>query len=216
MERPRLRNATPEETDRLVEFCTLTDLISSMRNIEGMLARGYPPLRIELPFPEPLDWGEAAPGLPCPVEFAREAARLYYSIELREFTLPGANPLLYRSYSAIADKLALMLAEEISITERVTRWLWACSPPLQRGEIARQLAMSERTLTRRLQAEGSSYKELLAGVQCERAENLLRNEGLSVSEVAERLGYAEPAAFTRAFRAWTGDSPLRWRRSQTR
>ena len=55
--------------------------------------------------------------------------------------------------------------------------------------------------------------ELLARVQSERAGNLLRNPGLSVAEIGYRLGYAEPAAFTRAFTRWTGQSPLKWRQA---
>jgi AraC-like DNA-binding protein len=120
--------------------------------------------------------------------------------------------LVYRSYVSIAEKLSLMLAEDISLTERVTRWLWAYTPPLRRAEIASQLALSERSLTRQLGQEGTSYAELLAGVQEERARNFLRNRSLSVTEIGYRLGYTEPAAFTRAFTKWTGRSPLNWRK----
>ena len=136
---------------------------------------------------------------------------LAYAASLERQSLPRANPLLYRNYTAIADKLALMQAEDISVAERVTRWLWACSPPLQRGEIARQLHISERTLTRQLQEEGTSYKALLSQVQLERAQNFLANRELSIAQISERLGYAEPAAFSRAFSKWTGTPPLRWR-----
>ena len=73
--------------------------------------------------------------------------------------------------------------------------------------------MSERNLTRRLAREGTSYSGLLARVQSERARNFLRNRELSVSEIGYRLGYSEPAAFTRAFTGWTGQSPLKWRQS---
>ncbi|MCB1730812.1 MAG: helix-turn-helix transcriptional regulator, partial [Halieaceae bacterium] len=58
-----------------------------------------------------------------------------------------------------------------------------------------------------------SYSELLARVQSERACNLLRNRGLSVAQIGYRLGYTEPAAFTRAFTRWTGQSPLKWRQA---
>jgi AraC-like DNA-binding protein len=119
---------------------------------------------------------------------------------------------VYRSFVAIAERQSLMLAEEIGLAERVSRWLWAYTPPLRRGEIARQLAMSERSLTRQLGREGTSYAQLLAAVQRERAQNFLRNGALSVSAIGYRLGYTEPAAFTRAFTQWTGMSPLKWRR----
>ena len=58
---------------------------------------------------------------------------------------------------------------------------------------------------------GASYNRLFAHVQEERAKNLLKNPALSVSDVGYRLGYAEPAAFTRAFTGWTGMAPSAWR-----
>jgi AraC-like DNA-binding protein len=215
IERPTIRDASSEDIDRLVEYCLVLDLVTSLRNIEDIMDGGLAPLYITLPFAEPYDWSEIADDLPCPVRFSEAEACIAYPSSLEDVVLPGANPLVYRSYVSIAEKLSLMLAEEISVTERVTRWLWAYTPPLRRGEIARQLAMSERSLTRQLKREGTSYATLLAHVQKERAQNFLRNPTFSVTEIAERLGYAEPAAFTRAFTNWTGSSPLKWRKQKT-
>jgi AraC-like DNA-binding protein len=211
MERPMMRDAQVGDVDKLVELCLVLDLLSSLRNIEDIVESGDKPLAINLPFPEPPDWSEVSDSLPCPVNFSAQEASLAFSSTLDQTPLPRANPHLYRSFVSIAEKLSRMLAEDISLGERVTRWLWACTPPLRRGEIAAQLAMSERTLTRQLAAEKTSYAALLSRVQTERAKNFLRNPGLSVTEIGYRLGYSEPAAFSRAFSGWTGRSPLRWR-----
>jgi AraC-like DNA-binding protein len=148
------------------------------------------------------------------VTFAQPEARLAFPTALDDTPLPRANPLVYRSYVSIAEKLSQLLAEEFSLVDRVTRWLWAYTPPPSRRQIADLLAMSERNLTRQLAREGTSYAQLLARVQEERAKNFLRNPALSVTEIADRLGYAEPAAFSRAFSRWAGMSPLKWRRQQ--
>lgn len=214
LERPEIAGLEREETDNLVAFCLMGDLVSTARNIENILEESTPPQRIELPFTQPADWALAESTLPCPVIFGASEARLIYAGGPEKQVPPKANPLMFRSYSAIADQLALMLGGESSINEQVTRWLWACSPPLNRGDIASRLALSERSLTRKLQAEGTSYKKLLAAVQRERACNLLCNQSLSVNEVGERLGYSEVAAFSRAFKSWTGESPLNWRQLQ--
>jgi AraC-like DNA-binding protein len=213
MDRPALRDVDEPLIDRLVEYCVVLDLTSSVRNLEDVVGSGQPPLGVTLPYPEPADWAEVEGGLNFPVEFGAVEASIAYPAALDGTPLPEANPLLFKMYTAIADKLSLMLAEEVTLEERVLRWLWAYTPPLNRGEIAELLAMSERNLTRQLSAEGTSFSELLARVQSERAGNLLRNSGLSVSEIGYRLGYAEPAAFTRAFTRWTGQSPLRWRQA---
>jgi AraC-like DNA-binding protein len=212
MQRPQLRDASTEDIDSLVEYCLALDLITSLRNIQDIVDTEKAPLYITFPFPQPPDWHRVEASLPCPVEFSAAEACLAFPAAFDDTPLPRANPLIYRSYVSIAEKLSLMLAEDISLTERVTRWLWAYTPPLKRGEVASQLAMSERSLTRQLGNEGTSYAKLLASVQEERARNYLRNPSLTVSEVGYRLGYTEVATFTRAFTKWTGSSPLKWRK----
>ena len=211
MTEPKLRDSDKAAIGELTAYCVLTDLLFSLRNIECILDRDCPPVRIELPLPQPGDFADLNLPPPCEVRFNCEAARLVYPASLELEPLPLANRLRYRSYKAIADKLALMMAEEINMTQRVARWLWACCPPMSRGEIARQLAMSERSLTRRLRGEGRCFRELVNEVQSERARHLLSRGELTISEISERLGYADPAAFSRAFSKWSGASPLNWR-----
>lgn len=212
MERPRLHNASEREIDKLMEYCLALDLVTSLRNIEDLVESGEPPLYINFPFPMPQGWQDVSSGLPYPIYFSRDEACLAYPATIDDRSLPHSNPLLYRSYVSIAERLAQMLAEDFSLGERVTRWLWAYTPPPKRGEIARLLSMSERNLTRKLGREGTSYADLLAQVQQERAKNFLRNPTLSIAEISYRLGYSEAAAFSRAFTNWTGESPLRWRK----
>ena len=214
MDRPTLRHADAALVDRLVEYCEVLDLTSSVRNLEDVMGSGHLPLGVTLPYPQPGDWAEVAGELAFPVQFDAGEASIAYPAAFDGTPLPRANPLAFRLYTAIADKLSLMLAEEVTLEERVLRWLWAYTPPPGRGEVAELLAMSERNLTRQLGAAGTSFSELLARVQAERACNLLRNPGLSVAEIGYRLGYAEPAAFTRAFTRWTGQSPLKWRQTR--
>ncbi len=79
--------------------------------------------------------------------------------------------------------------------------------------LAKSLGVSERTLQRRLHEEGTSLHELMEGVRSELSLSLLRDSDLSVAEVAQRLGYASLAAFSRAFRRWKGVSPAAHRRA---
>ena len=216
MERPALRNASAQEIDNLVQYCLTLDLVTSVRNIDSMVHARLSPRYMTLPFAQPADWHAMQVALPCPVVFSQASASVAYAAQLDTTFLPDANPLLFRSYVSIAEKMSLMLAEEYSLAERVTRWLWAYSPPPKRREIASLLAMSERNLTRRLRQENTSYSTLLASVQEERAKNLLRGSALSIAQISDRLGYAEPAVFSRAFSHWTGVAPGKWRRSRHR
>lgn len=73
--------------------------------------------------------------------------------------------------------------------------------------VARRLGMSVRTLQRRLGEEGTSFREIRDSVRLSRARRLLTEARLSISEVAERLGFADVSAFDNAFKRWTGETP---------
>jgi AraC-like DNA-binding protein len=83
-------------------------------------------------------------------------------------------------------------------------------PPLER--IARQLGRSERTLRRQLAAEGAAYRSIVDNVRRARADVLLADASVSLAEVAFALGFSEHAAFSRAYKRWTGVSPMDARR----
>jgi AraC-like DNA-binding protein len=77
--------------------------------------------------------------------------------------------------------------------------------------VARDLAFSRRTLTRRLGEEGTSFRAVLDDVRSELARALLQDRSLSIADVAFFLQYSEPAAFHRSFRRWTGLTPHEYR-----
>jgi AraC-like DNA-binding protein len=73
--------------------------------------------------------------------------------------------------------------------------------------IARQMGFSRATLFRKLRAEGVTFDEVLEKLRLDRALQLLRDEKRSVQQTAHLLGFSDPAAFSRAFKRWTGVSP---------
>lgn len=78
--------------------------------------------------------------------------------------------------------------------------------PVRIDQLAREMKLSRQTLYRRLKAEGATFEEVLDRLRRRLALRLVR-EGLPVKEVAYRLGFSDPAAFSRAFKRWTGKSP---------
>jgi AraC-like DNA-binding protein len=75
------------------------------------------------------------------------------------------------------------------------------------SSVAEALATSERSLQRRLQAEGSSFRDVVDEARHKLALPYLGDPNLSLTDVAYLLGYSEGAAFTRAFKRWTGLAP---------
>ena len=104
--------------------------------------------------------------------------------------------------------------QERCISARVRSHLLEASgqnPGLAR--IAQALGLSERSLSRHLAQEKTSYRKLVDESRLEIAQELLRFSRLPISDIAARLGYADPANFNRAYRRWTGQSPGTARRS---
>ncbi|HEV2502742.1 MAG TPA: AraC family transcriptional regulator ligand-binding domain-containing protein [Mesorhizobium sp.] len=77
--------------------------------------------------------------------------------------------------------------------------------------IGRKLAMSKRTLQRRVEAEGTSYQQILNETREALARHYLEKTALPAAEIAFLLGFDEPNSFYRAFRSWTGTTPERIR-----
>ncbi|HLN25659.1 MAG TPA: AraC family transcriptional regulator, partial [Patescibacteria group bacterium] len=78
--------------------------------------------------------------------------------------------------------------------------------------MAVELGQSPSTLRRRLEAEGQSYQLIKDHLRRDMAINALSETGKSVMEIAADLGFAEPSAFHRAFKKWTGAKPGEYRR----
>jgi len=78
-------------------------------------------------------------------------------------------------------------------------------------QIGEHMCMSSRTLTRRLSEQGISFRELVRQTQEKVARDLLKKTTNSVSEIAFQTGFSEQSSFSRAFKRWTGLSPVEFR-----
>jgi AraC-like DNA-binding protein len=79
--------------------------------------------------------------------------------------------------------------------------------------VAKQMAMSTRTLQRELKKRGADFKHLAEDTRRRFAINYLEDRQNTLTEVAFLLGYSELSAFNRAFKRWTGSTPLDYRRT---
>ena len=100
-----------------------------------------------------------------------------------------------------------------SVREQVKAVLKRCLPSGRPDvwDVARDLGMSERTLQRRINDEGTSFRELLVEARQELGRHLLSDPSAEIDEVACLLGYQDTTSFYRAFREWEGVTPVRWR-----
>jgi AraC-like DNA-binding protein len=82
--------------------------------------------------------------------------------------------------------------------------------------ICDHLHMSSQVVRRRLAEEGSSYQKIKDGVRSDLVRELLANPDLAIADIAQRAGFTEPAALSRAFKKWTGLTPAQYREQKTR
>jgi AraC-like DNA-binding protein len=82
------------------------------------------------------------------------------------------------------------------------------------ADVATDLSMHRRTLNRRLQARGTSFRQLLQEARFEAAKQLLAATRMDVSDIALALDYADPSSFVHAFQRWSGTTPSKWRAVQ--
>ncbi|WP_225182404.1 AraC family transcriptional regulator [Pectobacterium aroidearum] len=101
------------------------------------------------------------------------------------------------------------LDEKASITERVRALLLELLPGNSAGVdvVAGRLAMSRRTLQRRLEEEGENFRSLLNGTREKLARHYLESTSIPAGEIAFLLGFDDPNSFYRAFHEWTGQTP---------
>jgi AraC-like DNA-binding protein len=92
----------------------------------------------------------------------------------------------------------------------ISRTLSAGHPPIE--AVAAAVNTSVRTLQRRLAVSGRTYQTLVDEVRLAVARHALVASNAPLKAIAVDLGFAEHASFTRAFRRWTGQTPLQYRR----
>ncbi|RBP16900.1 AraC family transcriptional regulator [Roseiarcus fermentans] len=154
----------------------------------------------------------------APVRFGRKASRL--SFDARYLALPTKRDeaSLRQFLRGAPANILVRYAYDEGLAAAVRRRLRALPasdwPDLP--DLARALAMPASTLRHRLSQEGQSWRAIRETLRQERALQRLAEGRLGVADIAAELGFAEPSAFHRAFRKWTGATPGTFRRKDAR
>jgi len=143
------------------------------------------------------------------LRFDRPAHRLVFPARELDIPLVSADPVATQLAREQCERELAALVDA-GLPARVRAALTAHSDaPLT--VIARELRMSPRTLKRKLADHGTTFSTIRDDMRRQRALLMLDNRGLSIGEIATKLGYSELPNFTRAFRKWTGVTPIAYR-----
>jgi AraC-like DNA-binding protein len=143
-----------------------------------------------------------------PVHFGAALNGLIFDGSLLDIPIPSCDSALSVKLKRQAEELmeeAQMLGFKAQVRAALAAELRGGDATAER--VASALSLHPKTLSRRLKAEGTTFRRLLDELRMELARRYLRQPGLSVEEVAFLLGYSERSAFHRAFQRWTGQAP---------
>lgn len=207
----------PEE---LRQFLVEADIAGAANLVRDVGVRGIRLERVELRVhasPSYAAMWQRLVGKRVEVRFGAERNVVVVDEARLDQPLPQRNERTKQLYEAqVRDELA-RLERHQTVAGRVRELLLATVdelPGLER--VASALKTAPWTLRRKLAAERTSFRALVEECRKSLAEDLLAATGLAVEEVAARLGYSEPAAFTHAFTRWTGEPPKAFRARRRR
>jgi AraC-like DNA-binding protein len=198
-------SSLPEDVAR---FLVERDLSAIHTMLSELLSTRVPMISLELRFPTPSTVDEYEAGFGVRPEFGQAANVGLFDATFLDEPLPLANPQTVALCEAQCRALVSQRRRRVGIAhevrERLTRF-----GALAEGMpgVARDLGMSTRTLRRKLEESGTSFRTLLDEVRETLAEEMLTTGALSIEDVAIRLGYAEASSFIHAFKRWKGTTP---------
>ena len=148
----------------------------------------------------------------CPLRFGEPIASMTFPSEVLDRPLPGSN----RELALSLDRTLIDYIEKLQRDDIVSRTKSAISEYLPSGNVASEvvagtLNISTRSLQRKLAAEGTTYRKLYDAVRQELAESYVTDGNFSLTEISYLLGFSSQAAFSRAFKRWTGVTPREFR-----
>jgi AraC-like DNA-binding protein len=151
----------------------------------------------------------------CPVLYGEPENKLFFDANWLNATPNLGDEVTYAELLQLCDKLLGELKLNTGMAGKVREIFLAClGQPTCCEHIAGRLKMSARTLRRKLEQEGTSFRELIDELRAHAAIKYVRDTDLTVEDIAFALGFSDAAAFRHAFRRWTKSAPHEYRRAR--
>lgn len=200
---------TPAVDLDLTELLILETVMLAVRNVLDYLAPGVQAVRaVSFAVPSTSYHALAQELFACPVHYGATGNALHFNPHTLDTTLPTGDAQALEHATVMCQAELDKITEHKSLTARIQHSLLDTGgAALSLQACARMLHMTPRTLHRRLQDEGTSYRAIVDQVRHRLALQHLKNSAISLQEIAYRLGYTDQANFRRAFKRWEGVAP---------
>ncbi|MGB8417027.1 AraC family transcriptional regulator ligand-binding domain-containing protein [Paraburkholderia sp.] len=180
--------------------------------LSDMVGAEQPVLEVQFSFPPRFSESDYRLILRSQVTFNAPCNRLRIHRELVDAALPQAYALTSRTCLLACDRAMKEVrgkSDAVSFVKGILKQSKEGLPSLD--DIASVMCISSRSLRRRLDAQGTTYKRILDGFREEAAISYVANTQLTAEAISELLGYSDAANFRHAFKRWTGHPPREYR-----
>jgi AraC-like DNA-binding protein len=180
-----------------------------MRSLVGV---NINPLEVSFTCAAPASMSEYERVFQSPVSFGQKENSFTIDSSLLNMPIPMANPGLLEYFERYGENFLAEMDRKDEHTQTVTRIILTHldDEGLSINKVAREMAVSVRTLQNRLEEEGVAFSDLLRDVRQRLAKQYLR-ENYTVEQITYMLGFSEPSVFRKAFKKWSGVTPREYR-----
>ena len=205
---------TPPHTPEMSRHCFDASISSSVRMIRSLTSADINPLEVTFTCVEPASRSEYERFFQCPVLFDQQENSFSLEMSILNTPIPMANPGLLEYFEKYAENFLAELDRKNEHTRTVTKIILSQldDEDLSINKVAKEMAVSVRTLQKRLEEEGVVFSGLYKDIRKRLAQRYLR-ENYTVEQITYLLGFSEPSVFRKAFKKWSGVTPREYRES---
>lgn len=205
---------TPPHAPKMSRHCFEATFSSSVRMMRSLTGADISPLEVTFIYPEPASTSEYERIFQCPVRFGQKNNSITMDIRVVNTPILMANPGLLEYFEKYARDFLAEMDRKDEHTRAVTKIILSNldDEALSINKVAREMAVSVRTLQKRLEEEGVVFSDLYKDIRQRLAQKYL-HENYTVEQITYLLGFSEPSVFRKAFKKWSGVTPREYRES---
>jgi AraC-like DNA-binding protein len=149
----------------------------------------------------------------CPVRFMESGNSMRFDASYYDLPVSSADNNVYEYCTHFCDNILKGRKNSDPFIENIRNIIMtSLDRYIKIEEMAKELGLSIRSLNRRLEERGTSYKKIMNRIRTDLAMSYLENTNLSIDQIADLIGFSETTAFRKAFKTWTGISPTEQRK----